>query len=55
MSPTVRSVPNPFAAAWKEIRRMSRHLNRFLDAFAHLTVVCLALYVGAATLGLGVF
>ena len=38
--------------AWKEIRLMS--LTRFLDATASVTIVFLALYVGAATFGLGV-
>jgi hypothetical protein len=40
-------------AAWKEIRRMSRNLIRFLDTLSHVTVVFLALYVGVATVGLG--
>lgn len=38
---------------WKEIRHMPRTLNRFLDAMAHITIVSFALYIGAATLGLG--
>lgn len=55
MSPPVsRTVTNPIAAAWKEIRRMSRNLARFLDTFSHVTVVFLALYLGVATFGLGV-
>ena len=52
-SPMSRSIPNPFAAAWKELRRMPRNLIRFLDTFSHVTVVFLALYVGLATAGLG--
>lgn len=52
MSPS-RSIPNPLAAAWKEIRRMPRNLTRFLDSFSHVTIVFLALYVGLATVGLG--
>lgn len=52
MSPS-RSIPNPFAAAWKEIRRMSRNLIRFLDTFSHVTIVFLTLYIGLATVGLG--
>lgn len=51
--PTTRSIPNPFAAAWKEIRRMPRNLIRFLDSLSHVTVVFLALYLGLATAGLG--
>lgn len=55
MSPTqpIRTVPNPLAAAWKELRRMPRTLIRFLDAMSHVTVVFLALYVAVATIGLG--
>ena len=37
----------------KEIRRMPMTLNRILDAAGSLTIVFLALYVGAATFGLG--
>lgn len=37
----------------KEIRHMPHALNRFLDAAAHITIVSFALYIGAATLGLG--
>jgi hypothetical protein len=54
MSPPTTSRPNLFAAAWKEIRRMSRNLVRFLDTFSHVTIVFLALYVGLATAGVGV-
>ena len=55
MSPSAsRTIPNPIVAAWKEIRRMSRNLARFLDTFSHVTVVFLALYLGVATFGLGV-
>jgi hypothetical protein len=55
MSPALTSlrIPNLVAAAWKEIRRMPRHLIRFLDSFSHVTVVFLALYVAVATAGLG--
>jgi hypothetical protein len=54
MSPSqIRTLSNPLAAAWKELRRMSRNLIRFLDTFSHVTVVFLALYVGLATVGLG--
>lgn len=54
MSPSLptRTVPNPLAAAWKELRRMPVNLIRFLDTMSHVTVVFLALYVGLATLGL---
>ena len=51
--PMSRPIPNPFVPAWKELRRMSRNLIRFLDTLSHVTVVFLALYVAAATLGLG--
>jgi hypothetical protein len=55
MSPpqTIRTIPNPLAAAWKELRRMPRPLIRFLDTMSHVTVVFLALYVAVATVGLG--
>ena len=55
MSPprTTRTIQKPLALAWKEIRRMSRNLLRFLDTISHVTVVFLALYVGVATAGLG--
>ena len=55
MSPqaTPRPQPNRLAAACKEIRRMLRTLTRFLDSLASITIVCLALYIGAATFGLG--
>ena len=51
-SPTPRSHPNPLVA-WKDLRRMTLKLIRFLDATAPITLVCLALFVGAATTGLG--
>ena len=55
MSPSAsRSIPNPIALAWKEIRRMSRNFVRFLDTLSHVTVVFLALYLGVATLCVGV-
>lgn len=55
MSPAQsRTLARPIAAAWKEIRRMSRNLARFLDRFSHVTVVFLALYLGVATFGVGV-
>ena len=57
-SSPARSKPKPVApwppATGKEIRRMSLKLTRFLDASASITIVFLALYVGAATFGLGV-
>ena len=57
MNPSRRPRTNPlFAlplAALKEIRRMSRKLNRFLDAMASITIVSLALYIGVSTFGLG--
>ena len=54
MSPTVpRLNPNPLFAAWKELTRMTRKLTRILDAMSHITIVVLALYIGAATFGLG--
>jgi hypothetical protein len=52
-TPKPRSNPNPLAP-WKEIRGMPLNLNRFLDATASITIVFLALYLGAATVGLGV-
>jgi len=54
MSPPgpTRSNPKPIAP-WKEIRLMSLKLTRFLDATASITIVFLALYIGAATFGLG--
>jgi hypothetical protein len=54
MSPTQpRSILNPVLAAWKELARMTRKLTRILDAMSHITIVILALYIGAATFGLG--
>ena len=54
MSPTVpRLNLNPVLAAWKELARMTRKLTRILDAMSHITIVILALYLGAATFGLG--
>lgn len=40
-------------APWKEFRAMTGRLIRLLDATAPITLVCLALMVGAATGGLG--
>ena len=54
MSPSrIQRSTHTSAAPWREIRRMSRTLNRILDAASHVTIVFLALYVGAATFGLG--
>lgn len=56
MSPsrTHPSVLKSLVAALKEIRHMPRNLARFLDTFSQVTVVFLALYLGLATVGLGV-
>ena len=40
-------------ASWKEFRAMTDLLIRILDATAPITLICLALMVGAATGGLG--
>ena len=54
MSPILtRPNPNLVRAAWKELARMTRKLTRILDAMSHITIVVLALYIGAATFGLG--
>ena len=54
MSPPRPRQTNPSTIpSLKEIRRMPLSLNRFLDAAGSLTIVFLALYVGAATFGLG--
>ena len=54
MSPTTtpRHLTPTGPAFWKEFRAMTHRLIRVLDATAPITLVCLALMVGAAT-GLG--